>query len=130
MEKFRRWMMRRNGIDVLGKDVCCLSLILNLVNLFVRTGYLTVLSEIGFLYSLFRIFSANKVQRGVENYRYLSWKRKITAFFSDRIKALDERKEYRYFRCPNCRQKLRVPRKQGKIEVTCPKCGTKFDSRS
>lgn len=39
-------------------------------------------------------------------------------------------REYKIFKCPNCSQKLRVPRKQGKIVVTCKKCGTEFKKRT
>ncbi len=33
---------------------------------------------------------------------------------------------YKYFNCPNCNQKVRVPKGKGKIEITCPKCRTTF----
>ncbi|MEW9096822.1 MAG: hypothetical protein AB2417_17235 [Clostridiaceae bacterium] len=52
---------------------------------------------------------------------------------SDMRNALDnfknkmkERKEFLVTRCPNCSQKLRLPRKKGNILVTCPRCGYKF----
>ena len=35
-----------------------------------------------------------------------------------------------YITCPNCGQKVRVPRGKGKIRVTCPSCHQKFDARS
>ena len=36
----------------------------------------------------------------------------------------------RYFRCPNCKQKVRVPKGKGTIEIRCPKCNTKFIKRT
>ena len=34
--------------------------------------------------------------------------------------------EYKYFKCPNCKQKLRAPRGRGKIQVTCQRCRHQF----
>ena len=38
----------------------------------------------------------------------------------------EERRTYKVFICPTCKQKLRVPRGKGKISISCPKCGTSF----
>ena len=32
--------------------------------------------------------------------------------------------------CPQCRQKLRVPRGRGRIQISCPRCGTQFIKKS
>ncbi len=46
---------------------------------------------------------------------------------SERRKAQrQDKKYYKYFNCPNCNQKVRVPKGKGKIEITCPKCKTSF----
>lgn len=34
--------------------------------------------------------------------------------------------EYQHFFCSKCRQKLRVPKGKGKIEITCPVCRNQF----
>ena len=41
-----------------------------------------------------------------------------------------DRKLYHYYRCPKCRQKLRVPRGRGRIQISCPRCGTQFIKKS
>ena len=33
---------------------------------------------------------------------------------------------HRYYKCPKCRQSVRVPRGKGKISITCPRCREKF----
>ncbi|MBE6064037.1 hypothetical protein [Clostridium cochlearium] len=43
---------------------------------------------------------------------------------------IKERMEFLILRCPNCSQKLRLPRKKGNILVTCPRCLFKFKSRT
>ena len=56
--------------------------------------------------------------RALENRRYLIWKSRITDG------------KNRYYRCPNCKQTVRVPRGRGKICIKCPKCGEKFIRKS
>ncbi len=34
--------------------------------------------------------------------------------------------KYKVFKCPNCKQKVRVPKGHGKIEITCPRCRANF----
>ena len=40
----------------------------------------------------------------------------------DRLKD----RQHRYYKCPKCRQSVRVPRGKGKISITCPRCREKF----
>ena len=63
---------------------------------------------------IFRMLSRNTYQRYQENRKYLR--------FWERLKD----KEHKHFDCPRCRQPVRVPRKKGKIAITCPKCKEKF----
>jgi len=39
-------------------------------------------------------------------------------------------RDYRFYKCPTCKQEVRVPKGHGKIEITCPKCREKFIRRS
>ena len=41
-----------------------------------------------------------------------------------------EYRTYRYLICPQCSQRLRVPRGKGKIKVTCTKCRNQFVAKS
>ena len=41
-----------------------------------------------------------------------------------------QRGTYRFFKCPQCRQTVRVPKGRGKICITCPKCKTEFIKKS
>lgn len=39
-------------------------------------------------------------------------------------------KDHKYYACPKCGQTVRVPKGAGKIRVTCPKCGEKFEKKA
>lgn len=41
-----------------------------------------------------------------------------------------EIKHYKYLICPQCTQRLRVPRGKGRLRVTCTRCGNKFEAKS
>ena len=45
-------------------------------------------------------------------------------------KKWENRKTTKYIKCPTCGQTLAVPKGKGKIRVTCPKCGTKVETKS
>ena len=47
----------------------------------------------------------------------------------DEYEVLGGIQSYEY-RCPKCRQKLRVPRGRGRIQISCPRCGTQFIKKS
>ncbi len=128
--RYRDLMKGRNGFDDLGRDVCLASFLLAIFSSLFKIGFLSYLSTAGYFYSLFRIFSRNIHVRTSENRIY---RQKRTQFlrklrlFSRRLKDM---KDYRYFKCPECGQTLRVPRGKGEVEVTCPKCGHRFDRRT
>ena len=81
-------------------------------------------------YCYFRMLSRNTQKRYQENLKYLALESKVTGWFATRKTRFRQRKQYHYYRCPHCRQQLRVPRGRGKISITCPKCGTQFIKKS
>ena len=121
-EKWYRFMQGRYGNDRLNQVLMIAALIFLVISLFGWKGcYLIALLFMGYAY--FRMFSRKISQRSAENQWFLQKEQKIRTFF-------DQRKNYHIYKCPNCRQKLRVPRGKGKVEITCRKCGTKFVKRS
>ena len=81
------------------------------------------------LYYLFRTYSRNIYRRRQENERFLSLIHPIKRRYN-LIKNNQQDKEHKYFLCPSCKQMVRVPRRRGKITITCPKCKHKFDKKS
>lgn len=128
--KLIRWFERRNGSDTLGRDACYLAFILVVLDVFFKTGVLTWLSMCFYAYSMFRAFSTNVNKRRLENQQYMEIRWRLISKLQKTKRTLIDQKDYHYYKCPNCGQKLRVPRGKGKIEITCPKCGHKFDKKS
>ena len=48
----------------------------------------------------------------------------------DFFKRKRKDKTHKYYKCPTCKQVVRVPKGRGKIEINCPKCHTKFIKRT
>lgn len=127
-----RFMYGRNGVDQLGWASLVLVLLLDTVELIVRSKSETarmILSTVSFLvmvWILFRMFSRNLSKRRKENAWFLT---KIVNPVKNR-KARSQDKDHKYFTCPQCRTICRVPRGKGKIIITCPKCGTSIHGKT
>ena len=63
-------------------------------------------------------------------WRPSSYQNRVTTWFGKQQVRFKQRKDYHYYRCPQCGQQLRVPRGRGKISITCPKCGHQFIKKS
>ncbi len=128
-EKFYRFMLGRYGSDQLSKFLMilvfvCLGLSLFGIHLFYVLG-------LGLLiYAYFRMFSKNIYKRSAENSAYLKYEYKVKQFFATWKRDMKQRKTHHIYRCPSCKQKIRVPRGKGKIEIRCPKCGHTFIKNS
>lgn len=123
-------MYGRNGVDSLGKFVLAISIIVMLLAGWTDSLILSYLSWIGVIYLYFRMFSRNIYKRSSENQWYLNKTYKIRTFFYRQKNLLLQRKTYHIYKCPTCRQKIRVPRGKGRIEIRCPKCNTRFIKKS
>lgn len=116
-------MQQRNGNDELCRVTFIASVIVYVLSVVFNSSLFYLLALCGIIYSLFRMFSKNVAARQKENQQFLQ-------FFSLQKKRFSMRKEYRVFTCKGCGQHIRVPRKKGKVEVTCPICGRKAIHRT
>lgn len=129
-ERMTRFMYGRYGNDQLSKLYLGLALVCLAVNLF--TGSLLFYAAgIGFLcYGMYRSFSKNITKMSAQNQKYLNWRYQRVVRYNQTKKHWAQRKEYRFYKCPGCSQKVRVPRGRGKIAITCPKCHAEFIKKS
>ena len=129
-EKFRQFMIGRYGTDGLNQFLSIASLVLLLIAIISRVSLFTYLGAALLIFCYYRTFSRNISKRTEENYRYYAVKDRIRSKFSSLRDQWNNRKLYHYYRCPQCRQKLRVPRGRGRIQISCPRCGTQFIKKS
>ena len=122
----QRMMMGRYGGDQMGIGILILSMVIN----FVPFWPARIVSILLLAWAVFRMFSRNIARRRMENEKFLRVWYPVKNFFVRLFKSRPAAKTHKQFRCPKCRQELRVPRGKGKIVITCPKCGTKMTKRT
>ena len=128
-----QFFVGRNGLDLLNKIVFAAAVILWIASRFVSGGWGTLLIYLFLLAAgvvIFRSLSRNIERRQEENRRLTAWVNR----FRGRSETFNNRKEqwmeYKVFKCPSCGMKMRVPRGEGKIRVTCRQCGAVFEKKS
>lgn len=128
--KFARFMQGRNGVDQLSQFLNIIVMILLIVAIFTKSVILDWLPFVIMGYMYFRIFSKNIPKRSMENQKFCNMRYDFAIKKNNWKKEWEQRKVYRFFRCPMCHQKVRVPKGRGKICITCPKCRQEFIRRS
>lgn len=128
-EKIQRFMYGRYGTygtDKLNSFLMIGSLILLICSWFF--GRLFFWVAIVFLgYAYFRMFSKNYAKRYAENEKFLKSTYGIRGIFARYKKMWSQRKTHKFYKCPTCKQQIRVPKGHGRIQITCPKCRTNFE---
>lgn len=112
------------GFDNFSKYLLILGFILSISRYTIIVGYAIV------IYGTWRVFSKNKYKRQRELVVFENCLFTIKQRFYRCKSSILGFRQYKIFKCPECSQKLRVPRKKGKLVVTCKKCGTEFKGRS
>jgi len=119
-------MIGRYGPDHLGIAMVVLSLVLYLLHGILRFTPIIYISYLLLALSIFRMLSRNMPRRRAENDKFIRYWWPIKTKFG-RIKTnIKQKKTHKFFKCPSCRNTLRVPKGKGKLQITCPKCGERF----
>lgn len=155
MGRFSMWMQRlmygRYGSDNLNKFLATVTLVCILLNIFVHTYPLRLLTVILLILIYCRMFSRNHAARARENQKYLELTDRFrgsshagsyksgtgygfggnTGYSGPRPKETRSKADpnHKILRCPACSGKLRVPKGVGKINITCPHCNLKFTKK-
>lgn len=120
--KFRKFMAGRYGTDKLNMVILGTALVIVIVYSFIPSGLaqlvLWALSYGLMIWAIWRSLSRNTYKRYEENRKFLRMLEQV----KDR--------QHRYFNCPRCHQRVRVPRGKGKISITCPKCRERFTKKT
>lgn len=124
-EKMMRFMQGRYGNDRLGQVMLGLAMVCVVLSLF-RIPFISTIGLVVLILTYYRMFSRQIARRTAENQKYLQLEWKLRAKLQKQKQSLAQRRTHRIYKCPNCRQKIRVPRNRGRIAISCRKCGTEF----
>ena len=130
MNRFRQFMYGRYGVDNFSRFLIYTSVIMTLLGTLSRINLLISIAYIPLVYSLYRTFSKNINKRIQENYKYFTIRDRYKHKFNQLIARLRGSKTHKFYTCPSCKQKIRVPKGKGKICITCPKCRAEFIKRT
>lgn len=129
-EKFQQFMTGRYGADQLGRFTLITAMICIVISMLFHSFLWNTAAVVLVVFSYYRMLSRNYNRRYTENMIYLKYSGKAAGFFRLKGQRLLQLKDYHIYKCPSCRQKIRIPRGKGKISVTCPKCRTEFVKKS
>lgn len=147
-------------LDDLNRAILITALVLTIIGMFffqygsvvryVINGAATILLVL----LVVRMFSKDQSKRYRENMKFLSIVTAVRSWFKQTFKSngapraktprtkthrarkakknptWSEIRQYKYLICPQCTQRLRVPRGKGRIRVTCTRCGNVFETKS
>ncbi|MDD2979435.1 MAG: hypothetical protein PHN80_05630 [Hespellia sp.] len=133
-EKLMRFMQGRYGVDSLSKFLLVIGVAAVVLSSFtggnIAGRIIYIIGWVAIILTYFRMFSKNYTKRSAENQTYLNKTYKIRCWFAKQKNLISQRKVYHIYKCPNCKQKIRVPKGKGRIEISCPKCRTSFIKKS
>lgn len=134
-DKLIKFMSGRYGVDQLYRFlllciVLCMLLSIVLADFPFFSSLFNAASYLLIAWTVYRVFSRKIEKRYLENLHYLEWMGSIRQHFRMSKEKFQQRKEYKFFVCPTCKTNLRVPKGKGKINITCSKCGNRFQGKT
>ena len=127
---FRRFMQGRYGNDQLNRFLSFAGLLLLILSMLIKSGILYYAAVAVIILQMLRAFSRNIPKRYAENQKFLAVTSKARYAWAKKKNELQQLKTHHIYRCPGCKQKIRVPRGRGRIEIRCPKCRETFIKKS
>ena len=127
MYKIAYFLQGRYGIDELYKFLFIVFWIIAILSIVIRNPIIYLLEILICFYMMFRALSRNIYKRQSENAKYIKIRDKVKGKLKLQKRKWNERKTHIYRKCPNCKAKIRLPKKKGKHVCTCPSCKKDFD---
>lgn len=127
---FARFMSGRYGVDQLNNTMLWTALIMSIIGSIAKVTIITIMAEALLIVMFIRMLSKDRYKRQHENQLFLEKTYKVTKAANEWVNRVKNSKKYRYFTCPKCKKRLRVPRGVGSITITCKGCGNKFDKKA
>lgn len=129
-ERMQRFMAGRYGNDQLNQFIFIVAIISMVLEIIARQSLFYTLTLVLLILAYVRVFSRNINKRYEENMKFLQRKDAILNKFRKQKYYAAQRRNYHIYTCPQCKQKIRIPKGKGKISITCPKCRTSFIKKS
>lgn len=139
-QSMRSFMNGRNGADNLSMALLWTGLVCYLLGSILGSVQVAVIALLGMLlslagfaayvYCIFRMFSRNLEKRRAENRRYVTMAEKKKTERRQAKVRFQNRKTYKYFKCPGCKAWLRLSRGKGVVTITCSRCHTSFTQKA
>lgn len=130
MDWLRRLMYGRYGVDKLNIALLILNILMDVIAGLLEFRPLRLVALLFVALAIYRMLSRNISARYAENQKFLAYYNPAAAWVKAKWSMLKGMRTHKFFRCPACSQKLRVPRGKGRISVTCTKCRTTFIGKS
>ena len=129
-ERMQRFMAGRYGNDQLNQFIFIVAIISMVLEIITRQSLFYTLTLVLLILAYVRVFSRNINKRYEENMKFLKKKDAILNKFRKQKYYAAQRRNFHIYTCPQCKQKIRIPKGKGKISITCPKCRTSFIKKS
>ncbi len=120
--KFAGFMYGRNGIDQLYLASGSLVFVLLIVQIFLESTLLSIVSMALVIWTFYRFFSKNILARQAENQKFMKVFGIAKRKWEKLVKRTKDIPTHRYRDCSNCETTLRLPRKRGTHKARCPRC--------
>lgn len=129
-DRLRGFMAGRNGLDQLGIAALILALLLSWLGNAEGRKLVLLPAAALLAWTAWRMFSRNLEKRRAENAGFTGLLYGARDGLAGWLARARQSREYKFFRCPGCRNRLRVPRGKGRLQITCPRCGQRFSGRT
>ena len=129
-ERMQRFMAGRYGNDQLNQFIFIVAIISMVLEIITRQSLFYTLTLVLLILAYVRVFSRNINKLYEENMKFLQKKDAILNKFRKQKYYAAQRRNFHIYTCPQCKQKIRIPKGKGKISITCPKCRTSFIKKS
>lgn len=126
----RNFMIGRNGADQLSMAMLIAGIVLSLLTSITKLAIFNLLGLVILVLTIFRMFSRNLEKRRAENQKFVNFRANFGTNAKQLMNRLKNMKKYKYFKCPQCGARLRLPRKVGEVTVTCGKCKNQFKQKA
>jgi hypothetical protein len=130
MNWLKKWMAGRYGCDQLSILLLILSVLPILTVSLSGQVRITYLTFIPLVLCIYRALSKQLYKRRFENERFLKLLSSAYSYIKKRHRKITDFKNHKHFKCPNCKQRIRIPKGEGTIIVVCSNCYTKLKKKT